>query len=192
MNQKIFEVGCKIRNAIFFHGYGQLGRGTYILKPMRVIGKKNVFIGDYCSVLHHARMEAVTAWETDKLQGEIRIGNRTTIEQNCHIIAADKLVIGDDCVISSDVYISDCGHGLENMGASIMQQPLLVKKTTIGNGCFIGTGAKLMPGVTLGNCVVVGANAVVVKDVPEYVMVAGVPARPIKRYDVAEKRWKRI
>lgn len=188
----IFEICCKVRNILFFHGYGSIGRGSYILKPMRVIGKKNIYIGDYCSILHQARMETVSGWEQSEFHGEIRIGNHTSIEQNCHIIAADKLIIGDDCVLSSQVYVADCGHSCDIMEGSVMSQPLFVKKTSIGDSCFIGTGAKIMPGVKLGSHVVVGANAVVTKDVPDYTMVAGVPAQPIKRYDTAEKQWKRI
>ena len=188
----IYEIVCKIRNTILFHGYGRIGRGTYIFKPMRVIEKKHIYIGDHCGILPQARLETVRSWKGTELQGVLRIGDHTTIEQCCHIIAADELIIGNDCVISSDVYISDCGHSLEDMGTSIIQQPLFIKKTAIGNGCFIGTGAKIMPGVTLGNCVVVGAGAVVTKDVPDYVMVTGVPAKPIKKYDVMEGQWKRI
>lgn len=190
--KRIFELACKVRNILLFHGYGHIGKATYMLKPMRIVGKKNIYIGDYCSILHHARMETVSGWEKESFHGAIRIGNRTSIEQNCHIIAADELVIGDDCVLSSEVYVADCGHSCDIMEGSVMAQPLFVKKTSIGNGCFIGTGAKIMPGVKMGSHVVVGANAVVVKDVPDHTMVAGVPAKPIKKYDVKEKQWKRI
>lgn len=188
----IFAICCKIRNILLFHGYGNIGSCSYILKPMRIIGKKNIYIGDNCSILHQARIETVSGWEDTSFHGEVRIGNRTSIEQNCHIIAADKLEIGDNCVLSSNVYVADCGHSCDIMEGSVMQQPLFVKKTSIGEGCFIGTGAKIMPGVKLGKYVVVGANAVVTKDVPDYTMVAGVPAAPIKQYDNEAKVWKRI
>lgn len=192
MGKNFFEIACGVRNILFFRGYGKIGTGTYILKPTRVIGKKNIYIGDHCSILHHARMETVSKWKDTIFHGEIRIGNGTSIEQNCHVIAADKLVIGENCVLSSQVYVADCGHSCDTMEGSVMEQPLFVKQTMIGDGCFIGAGAKIMPGVTLGSHVVVGANAVVTKDVPDYTMVAGIPARPIKQYDVIEKKWKRV
>lgn len=192
VEKRIFAICCKIRNILFFHGYGKIGRCSYIIKPMRIIGKKNIYIGDDCSVLHHARIETVSRWENMDFHGKIRIGNHTTIEQNCHIIAADELKIGDNCVLSSDVYVADCGHSCDEMEGSVMQKPLFVKKTSIGDGCFIGTGAKIMPGVNIGNYVVVGANAVVTKDIDDYTMVAGVPATPIKKYVKEEKAWKRV
>ena len=190
-NQKIFELICKIRNTIFFHGYGHIGTASYMIKPMRIVGKQNIYIGDRCSILNQARMETVTGWEGQSFAGKIVIGNHTSIEQHCHIIAADELCIGDDCVISSEVYIADCGHSCDHLDGGVMNQPLEVKKTRIGDRCFIGTGAKILPGVTLGNQVVVGAGAVVTHDIPDNSMVVGMPARIIKHYDENEKIWKK-
>lgn len=190
-NQALFEIICKIRNTLFFGKYGKIGKGSYILKPMRIVGAEQIFIGDHCSILHHARMETVRGWQEESFAGKITIGNHTSIEQNCHIIAADELDIGKNCVISSFVYISDCGHECEDMEKGVMENPLFVKRTKIGAACFIGTGAKIMPGVTIGNRVVVGAGAVVTTDVPDDSMVVGMPARIIKKYDAEEKKWKR-
>lgn len=102
----------------------------------------------------------------------------TTIEERCHIIAAGDLHIGKECVISADVYISDCSHGYAH-DELILRQPLKVMPTEVGYHCFIGIGAKIMPGVSLGDYCVVGANAVVTHDVPECAVVAGVPAEVI-------------
>lgn len=180
---------CKLRNHIFFRNYGCIGEDSYIIKPMRIIGKKNIFIGNGCSILNGARMETVSQWEKRCYDGKIIIGDNSSIEQCCHIIAADELEIGSRTVISAFVYIADCGHSYAFSEESVMQNPLEVKKTKIGNNCFIGIGAKIMPGVTLGDHVIVGANAVVTKDVPSNTMVAGIPARVIKKYDVSQKKW---
>lgn len=82
-----------------------------------------------------------------------------------YIIAAGHLKIGKDCVFSSDVFISDCNHSYVLEGR-IAEQPLTVLKTEIGNNVFIGTEAKIMAGVTTGDNAVIGANAVVMRDVP--------------------------
>lgn len=152
--------------------WGGIGENTVVIKPMRIIGKKNMYLGNNVTILNNARMETVGE------NGTLVIGDGTSIEQSVHIIAANHLEIGRDCVMSAQVYISDCNHGY-SPEKRIMDHPLDIKKTTIGNGVFIGIGARIMPGVTLGDHCVVGANAVVTHDVPSGVIVAGVPAREI-------------
>lgn len=149
--------------------FGQFGKKSMLVCPDRILGKKYIYIGNNVSILHHVRLES---W------GGLYIGDGTSMEECCHIIAADKLVIGKNCVFSAGVYISDCSHQYKS-DRRIMEQELQIKPTKIGDGCFIGIGAKIMPGVCLGNFCVVGANAVVTHDVPEKAIVAGVPARII-------------
>lgn len=169
--------------------YGKRGKGSKIIKPMRILGKSHIFIGNNVLVLNLARLEAVNGtWGEKKYEGKLVIGDGTSIEQNCHIVAAGELVIGCNCVLSSNVYISDCNHKYA-VDKPIMEQDLEVRKTTIGNGTFIGVGAKIMPGVNIGKHCIVGANAVVTKNIEDYSMVAGVPARIIKKYDENSKQW---
>ena len=113
------------------------------------------------------------------LNGCLYIGNGTSIEQNCHIIAAYNLSIGKDCVISANVYISDCNHRYDE-NKRIIDSTLEVKRTNIADNVFIGIGAKIMPGVSIGERSVIGANAVVTRDVPPYQIWGGVPAKYIK------------
>ncbi len=173
----------KIKNLIYTIWsnlkYEKKGKNSKIIKPMRIRGKNNIQLGNNVRILNGARIETITKWKNNRLIPQLCIGSGTTIEQNCHIIAAGKLSIGSNCVFSAFVYISDCNHCIIP-GEKIMESPLEVKKTTIGNGVFIGIGARIMPGVTLGNNCVVGANAVVTHDVPERAVVAGVPAKIIK------------
>ncbi len=94
-------------------------------------------------------------------------------------------------MFSAYVYISDCSHQYgPNM--DIMDSPLEFKPVEIGDHCFVGIGSCIMPGVHMGNYVVVGANSVVTKDVPDYCMVAGSPARVIKKWDNGKYEWVRF
>lgn len=165
--------------------FGYIGKNSRVYKPMRIIGKGNIFIGDDCFFLNGARLETI---KHDKGQGVLHIGNNTSFQQSCHVIAADNLIIGSDCVFSARVYVSDCSHPYLP-DVDIAKSPLVIKKTEIGNHCFIGIGSCIMPGVHIGNNCVVGANAVVTRDVPDYCMVAGVPARVIKKFDPDLKEW---
>ena len=62
----------------------------------------------------------------------------------------------------------------------------------IGDDCYISPGVKIVKPVRIGNNVVIGANAVVNKDIPDNTMVAGIPAKPIKRYNVDLERWEKV
>ena len=155
--------------------YGRRGKNTTVIKPMRIIGKNHIFLGDNVTILNNARME--TCSDCAKLV----IGSGTSIEQECHLIAADDLEIGEDCVISAWVYISDCNH-IYNKKKPIMKSGLEIKHTVIGSHVFIGIGAKIMPGVSIGDYAVIGANSVVTKDIPSYQIWGGV-SRKVHFYE---------
>ncbi|MCR5202249.1 MAG: acyltransferase [Lachnospiraceae bacterium] len=171
-----------------YRKFGKIDYTSYVIKPMRLIGAKHIRIGKNVAILNQARIECI---RNKKCKGEVIIKDRTSIEQCCHIIAGNKLVIGKDVTISAFVYIADTGHGMDDMSMDVMKQPLVVKHTEIKDGAFIGIGARIMPGVTVGKHAVVGANAVVTHDVPDYAMVAGAPAKIIKMYDTEKKTWKK-
>lgn len=157
--------------------WGHKGMGTKVIKPMRLIGKNKIFLGDRITILNNARMEAIGE------NGRLTIGAGTSIEQGCHLIAANHLDIGEDCVISAWVYISDCNH-IYNKEKPIMQSGLEIKRTKIGRHVFIGIGAKILPGVSIGDFSVIGANAVVTKDVPPHEVWGGIPARYIETNEI--------
>lgn len=180
-----------IRWIILYHRFGHFHYTSLMGRPLRLINPRHIAIGRKVTILPLARMECIRKWGDTSLNGEIKIGDGTTIEQGCHIIAGDKLEIGKKVTISAYVYIADATHSLEDMSGDVMDNPLEIKNTKICDGAFIGIGARIMPGVTIGEHAVIGANAVVTQDVPPYHMVGGIPAKIIKTYDVQEKEWKR-
>jgi len=147
---------------------------------MRIIGKNQIYIGDNVTILNLARIEAINTWGEVSFKPKIIIESGVSIEQCCHIIAADELVIEKDAVISAFVYIADCQERFDQE-SRIMESGMMVKKVRIKEGAFIGIGAKIMPGVTIGKKAVIGANAVVTKDVPDYEIWGGVPAKYMRK-----------
>nr|WP_300840660.1 acyltransferase [uncultured Acetatifactor sp.] len=171
--------------------YEHFGRRSRIIKPMRIRGKRRISIGNYVSIMNGARIEAIHMWRGRTLNGRLSIGDGTSFQQCCHIIAANSIKIGSECVFSAFVYIADCAHSYDPFD-NIMDSPLDIKSVSIGNHCFVGIGSCIMPGVNLGDNVVIGANSVVTQDIPENCMAVGSPAQIIKKWDFERNEWRSI
>jgi acetyltransferase-like isoleucine patch superfamily enzyme len=106
------------------------------------------------------------------------------------ICALRSITIGDGCVLSDRVFVEDCSHGTDPEGPPILEQALESKgPITIGKKCFVGIGSAILSGVTLGDNCIVGCLSVVTTSYPAYSMIAGSPARLIKRFDLLAKKW---
>ena len=113
-------------------------------------------------------------------EDNIYIGDNTYINGG-RIIAGrnSKIIIGNDCLISYNVHIRTTTHNFIDKNKLIREQGHTEKDIIIGNDVWIGYGAQIMPGVKIGNGAVIGAGAVVTKNVEEYTIVGGVPAKKI-------------
>jgi acetyltransferase-like isoleucine patch superfamily enzyme len=121
-----------------------------------------------------------TYLNTNGPDGAIRIGDGSHFDQFCVLQGQGGLTIGRDCAISSGVLIySQTNHDFLHDGTSVTKQPTRYAPVNIGNACWIGAGAIILPGVTVGDGARIGAGAVVLNDVPPSTTVAGVPARPL-------------
>jgi acetyltransferase-like isoleucine patch superfamily enzyme len=175
-----------IRSGKYAFGYKHIGHGSVMCHPFRVVGKKYISIGDFCFFRNGLRIEAV-----EKLGGghvyspNIVIHNKVTMEQNCHITCANEIQIGTGTSILPEVLITDITH-VKEIGKSITETGIIVGSVYIGENCVIGMGARVMANgrnLRIGNDAVIGANAVVTKDVPDGVIVAGIPAKIIKQVE---------
>ena len=107
--------------------------------------------------------------------------------------------IGNNVLLASKIYISDSIHGsyVGNESDSHPDIPpieriLTSKKVEIKDNVWIGEFVSVLPGVTIGKGAIIGANSVVSKDIPDYVIAAGIPAKPIKKYNFETKKWERV
>ena len=114
----------------------------------------------------------------------LKIGNHCCFGAYNHITCANRVVIGDNCLTGKWVTITDNSHGetdYESLRLPPGKRPITSKgDVVIGNNVWIGDKATVLPGVTIGDGAVIAANAVVTKDVPEYSVVGGNPARILK------------
>jgi lipopolysaccharide O-acetyltransferase len=140
-------------------------------------------------------LQAVTRYGDQWFNPKLTIGNHVRVSHWSHITCTHSVTIGDDVLMGSKVIITDHNHGLYGASATSplvppAQRPLesdaFVK---IGSNVWLGDGVVVCPGVSMGEGSVAGANAVVTTDVPPFTMVAGVPARAIRRYDMCQKSW---
>lgn len=150
-----------------------------------------IHIADNVMIWRGARIEGVDRFGDEQFQPAIRIGARVTIQQQCHITAAGELTIGDDSALLNGTMITDIDHSYEVPGINVMQQPIILRPTRIGRFCVIGSGARILAGTTLGDNCVVGANAVVRGVFPDHCVIAGAPARIVRRLDPVSGRWRK-
>jgi acetyltransferase-like isoleucine patch superfamily enzyme len=120
---------------------------------------------------------------------KLSIGDGTAIQFYFHCGAAESVKIGKNVLIAGGVYITDHDHSFDDPNLSPVENKQLISKpVVIEDGCWLGEGCMVLKGVTLGARSVVAANSVVTRDVPSGVVVAGSPARIVKKLDIPSKQ----
>lgn len=164
--------------------FAAYGTNTVVHPPLTVAGAERVELGDRTFVLAGATLVAGAGGAG----GRVRIGSGTYLGRDLTIISAAEVVIGDDVMGSDRLYIADVEHGPGpgGRGGRVLLPPRPVR---IEDGVFLGTGAMVLPGVTVGARSLVAAGAVVTEDVPAGSVAAGNPARVVRRHDPASGTW---
>ena len=120
-------------------------------------------------------------------EGEISIGAKTVLGQECTISAFQHVSIGRECVVADRVMLIDFDHGMVEVDRPIRLQGIYKRDVRVGNNVWIGYGACILRGVTVGDNAVIGTNAVVTEDVPANAVVGGVPARLIRMREAPQR-----
>lgn len=144
-----------------------LETGVLVFHPENISLGRNVYVGHYAILKGYH-------------QGEMRIGDETWIGQQCFLHAAGGLTIGARVGIGPAVKILTSQHREVGRATPVLFSPLAMAPVVVEDDADIGLGGILLPGVTVGRGAVVGAGAVVTRDVPAYAVVAGSPARILR------------
>lgn len=161
-------------------------------KKIRIKNPKYLQVGEGVTISNNARLLFVDTYAGESYAPMVKIGNNVFITYNFTIMAAAPITIHDNVLIASDVVITSENHGMNpEYSPSYAQTPLTGKPVEIGDGCWLGEKVMIMPGVTLGKKCIAAAGAVVTKSFPDYSLVAGVPAKLIKRYNLQTHQWEK-
>jgi acetyltransferase-like isoleucine patch superfamily enzyme len=113
-------------------------------------------------------------------EGEVRIGAKSVLGQECTISAFQHVSIGRECIVADRVMLIDFDHGVVEVERPIRLQGIYKRDVRVGHNVWIGYGACFLRGVTIGDNAIVGTSAVVSRDVPANAVVGGIPARLIR------------
>jgi acetyltransferase-like isoleucine patch superfamily enzyme len=176
------------RSQLFAH----FGSGSLIMWPQTTI-----FNERYISIGKNTLIGKDVALSAGMVPGQeclsdvvVSIGDRCLIGRASGIVGHLSIVIGNDVWTGHHVYITDQNHGYEDVTRPISQQSQPERAVKIGDGSWLGYGSVVLPGVTIGEHCVIGANSVVTRDVPSFSVAVGVPARVIKKY--VDNSWVEV
>jgi acetyltransferase-like isoleucine patch superfamily enzyme len=113
-------------------------------------------------------------------EGEVSIGAKSVLGQECTISAYQHVSVGRECIIADRVMLIDFDHGVSEVERPIRAQGIYKRDVHVGHNVWMGYGACVLRGVSVGDNSVVGTNAVVTRDVPKNAVVGGVPARVLR------------
>jgi len=167
------------------NGFKSVGDNVFISHPHTIKNPQYISIGKSFSSLYNLRLEAWDEYMGEKFSPEIIIGDNVIMNTDCHIGCINRIIIGNNVLMASRIYISDHSHGeitKEALEFSPVKRPLVSKgPVIIEDDVWIGEGVCILPGVTIGANAIIGANAVVTKNVPVNAVVAGNPAKVLKQ-----------
>jgi acetyltransferase-like isoleucine patch superfamily enzyme len=124
-------------------------------------------------------------------EGEVSIGAKTVIGQDATISAYQQVSIGRECIIADRVMLIDFDHGVTEVERPIRSQGIYKRDVRVAHNVWIGYGACILRGVSVGDNSVIGTSSVVTRDVPANAIVAGAPARVIRmREEPRSMRWE--
>lgn len=174
--------------------FGRFGFGSIVCFPATTImNERHIRIGEGTMIGPHATLSA-GMWPGQPGLNDtvLSIGDRCVIGRGSGIVAHTRVEIGNDVWTGHNVYITDQNHGYEDIASPISRQPCPPDRpVSIGDGSWLGFGVAVLPGSRIGKHVVIGANAVVTGDIPDYSVAVGSPARVVRRF-VEGSGWVRV
>lgn len=172
--------------------FGSFGRGSLLYFPNYMTNPARMFIGANVRILPRCWVMAISECGGQAYDGKIFIGDDSALSFDVQISANSTIRIGKGVGISRGSVIADHIHDYRGPKQSILNETITNgEPITIEDGVFIGGNCVISPGVHIGRSTFIGANSVVVDDLPPQSMAAGNPAGVICQYDSKSSRWNK-
>jgi acetyltransferase-like isoleucine patch superfamily enzyme len=187
--------GAALRHLLYRQMLHQMGRAVYIQEGVDLLGAAHLELGDHVCILQGTSMEAQAPASSIRIgnhviirrgveieaygSARIEIGDRTFISSHVWILGIGSVSIGQDCLISPYVGIVATNRNYQDPAIPINKQGGTSKGITIEADCWLGHRVSVLDGVTIGQGSVIGAGAVVTKNIPPYSIAVGIPAKVV-------------
>jgi acetyltransferase-like isoleucine patch superfamily enzyme len=172
--------------------FKEFGAGSRIMPPFRYYGLNQISLGEKVTINRDCWIHVVGGREDDE-SAKIVIQAHAGIGMGATISAAQQVIIGEYVLLARNVYISDHAHAYENLDMPIMHQGIdSIAPVSIGRNTWLGENAVVLPGVTIGQHCVIGANAVVNTSIPDFSVAVGAPARVVRQFNKNSGQWERV
>ena len=164
-----------------------LGHNVRVYSPLKIQGHTSIVVYDNAIISDQIWLAALPL---TGVEAKLVIGKNVHLGHFNHIYCTSNITIEQDVLTADKVYISDNAHSYENIYQPIWRLPIKqLKDVVIGEGSWIGENVCII-GASVGKHCVIGANTVVTKDIPDYSIAVGVPARVIKKYNIEKQIWE--
>jgi acetyltransferase-like isoleucine patch superfamily enzyme len=190
-------LGMLLRNSVYTIIFDRVGQNVRIHPKVQIFGTRLIQIGSNSQLFYGVYIKAKGCRNTVKLgecvtldrfvtlitcdveDGDIEIGDSTYIGAQVRLDGPGFIKIGRDCTIASYSTLVAGNHHFSDRSRPIREQGMSYKGITVEDDCWLGSGVRVLDGVTIGRGSVIGAGSVVTKDIPPYSIAVGVPAKVI-------------
>lgn len=177
--RRLGAIGPDTRRGRRFGAFGE--RSVICFPPNTLFNERYIHIGAYTMIGPGVTLSAgMVPGQECVSDPVVSIGDRCLIGKGSGIVGHWRIEIGDDVWTGHHVYVTDQNHGYADPDLPISQQSMPEQPVRIGSGSWLGHGTVVLPGATIGEHVVIGANSVVRGDIPAYTVAAGTPAKVVK------------
>lgn len=179
-----YRLGGRSRGKAFSllagRAFASFGKRTVVQPPIRVAGERRIAVGSDVFVGPGSWLQVVGDEAPDVA---LQIGDGTSIAGYCVLSAASSVRLGERVLVARGVYVSDHIHAFEDPSRAVLDQGIAgIEPVEIADGAWLGENVVVCPGVRIGRGAVIGANAVVLEDVPDHALAVGVPAKVVRHF----------
>lgn len=188
--QRLADWRAKLITQYFYrYFFASIGKGSKIIQPLRLKNVKYIEIGNGVTV---NKFIFFFTYPHLNNQTKIIIGDNSVIGHFNHITAVNSVRIGKNVLTGDKVHISDNTHSYEDVTVPILKQVASSKgEVVIGDDSWIGENVSILS-CKIGKHCIIGANSVVNRDVPDFSIAVGAPAKVIKQYNFDKKEWQSV